>query len=168
MDANESSNDVFDVDKVRQLVELMQEHDLNEISLRQGDQRMRLRRGDDQQPTILAPQPMAMAAPAAGPATGAAPAQKDTSPAAEVDDKNITYIKSPMVGTFYSKPNPNAEPYLKVGDRVQQETTVCIIEAMKMFNEIQAEVSGEIVAILADNEEPVDFDKPLFKVDTSK
>ena len=73
-----------------------------------------------------------------------------------------------MVGTFYSKPNPNSEPYVKVGDHVSPETTVCIIEAMKMFNEIQAEVSGKIVAVLVDNEEPVDVNKPLFRVDKSQ
>jgi acetyl-CoA carboxylase biotin carboxyl carrier protein len=73
-----------------------------------------------------------------------------------------------MVGTFYSRPKPEAEPYVKVGDHVGEESTVCIIEAMKMFNEIQAEVSGRIVAVLVKNEEPVDVNKPLFKVDTSK
>ena len=72
-----------------------------------------------------------------------------------------------MVGTFYSRPNPKAEPYVKVGDRVDTTTVVCIIEAMKVFNEIPAEVRGKIVAILANDGEGVEFDKPLFKVDTS-
>ena len=69
-----------------------------------------------------------------------------------------------MVGTFYSKPNPNTEPYVKIGDHVSEESTVCIIEAMKVFNEIAAEVAGKIVAVLVDDEEPVEFGKPLFKV----
>jgi acetyl-CoA carboxylase biotin carboxyl carrier protein len=73
-----------------------------------------------------------------------------------------------MVGTFYSRSNPKSEPFVKVGDRVDRETTVCIVEAMKVFNEIPAEISGTIVAVLADEEEAVDFGRPLFKVDTSK
>ena len=73
-----------------------------------------------------------------------------------------------MVGTFYSKSNPNAGPYVKAGDHVDPETTICIIEAMKVFNEIPAEIRGQIVAVLVEDEEPVEFGKPLFKVDTSK
>jgi acetyl-CoA carboxylase biotin carboxyl carrier protein len=73
-----------------------------------------------------------------------------------------------MVGTFYSKPNPNAESFVRVGDRVTPEKTVCIVEAMKTFNEIPAEISGTVLAILVEDGEFVDFDKPLFKVDTSK
>ncbi len=73
-----------------------------------------------------------------------------------------------MVGTFYAKANPNAEPFVRVGDHVDEATTVCIIEAMKVFNEIPAEISGRIVAILVDDEEPVDFGRPLFKLDTKK
>ena len=71
-----------------------------------------------------------------------------------------------MVGTFYSKPNPESENFAKVGDLVTPETTVCIVEAMKVFNEIPAEISGRIVAVLVENEEPIEFGKPLFKVDT--
>jgi acetyl-CoA carboxylase biotin carboxyl carrier protein len=71
-----------------------------------------------------------------------------------------------MVGTFYSKANPNAEPYVRVGDHVSPDKVVCIVEAMKVFNEIPAEVSGRILAVLAEEEEPVDFGRPLFKVDT--
>jgi acetyl-CoA carboxylase biotin carboxyl carrier protein len=73
-----------------------------------------------------------------------------------------------MVGTFYSRPNPEAETFVRVGDHVSSETTVCIIEAMKVFNEIPADVSGLIVAVLAEDEEPVEYGKPLFKVDTSR
>jgi acetyl-CoA carboxylase biotin carboxyl carrier protein len=84
------------------------------------------------------------------------------------DSPHIVLIKSPMVGTFYSRPTPEAEPFVRVGDHISSETTVCIIEAMKVFNEIPAEVSGTIAAVLVDDEEPVEFGKPLFKVDTSK
>ncbi|MEM7317354.1 MAG: biotin/lipoyl-containing protein, partial [Planctomycetota bacterium] len=73
-------------------------------------------------------------------------------------------FESPMVGTFYGRPNPESDSFVKVGQDISEDTTVCIIEAMKVFNEIAAEVSGKVVAVLVDNEEPVEFGKPLFKV----
>ena len=88
-------------------------------------------------------------------------------PEKPAEEENITLIRSPMVGTFYSQPNPESPNFVNVGDHVGPETTVCIIEAMKVFNEIPAEVTGRIIAILADNEETVDVGKPLYKVDTS-
>ena len=78
----------------------------------------------------------------------------------------MAVVKSPMVGTFYSSPDPGSPVFVKVGDHVGPETTVCIIEAMKVFNQIPAEVSGKIVAVLAENGEPVEFGQPMFKVDT--
>jgi len=80
-------------------------------------------------------------------------------------DDHLTVITSPMVGTYYSRANPNMEPYVKVGDVVEPETTICVIEAMKVFNEIPAETRGKIVAILVEDEEPIDFGRPLFKLD---
>ena len=171
-DSGQDSGDVFAVERVRDLVSLMKEHDLSEIDLRCGDQRIRLCRGGE--PTIAAlpaPAPVHVA-PAVAPPVAAAPAAPAPAPAAgggaAEDSANIEIIKSPMVGTFYSRPNPKAEAFVKVGDRVSPESPICIIEAMKVFNEIPAEISGTIVAILVDDEEPVEFDKPLFKVDTSK
>jgi acetyl-CoA carboxylase biotin carboxyl carrier protein len=81
-------------------------------------------------------------------------------------EEHITLVTSPMVGTYYSSPDPDAAPYIKIGDHVSKDTTVCIVEAMKVFNEIQAEVSGKIIAVLVENGEPVEFGQPLFKVDT--
>ena len=147
---------VFDVQKIRELIELMQEHELNEVDLRQADQRIRLRRGPDQQ-IAYAQSP----APIAGPAA-AAPAPAESSP--PEDDPNIVYIESPTIGTFYSKSKPEAPDFVKVGDTVTPDTIVCIVEAMKMFNEIPAGVSGKIVEVLVANEAPVDNNKPLFKV----
>jgi acetyl-CoA carboxylase biotin carboxyl carrier protein len=106
---------------------------------------------------------MATAQPAAAPAAPAAGAKS-----VAVDGPGITLIKSPMVGTYYSRANPKSNPFVKVGDRVDTNTTVCIVEAMKVFNEIPAEVRGTIVAVLVEEGEAVEFDKPLFKVDTSK
>jgi acetyl-CoA carboxylase biotin carboxyl carrier protein len=114
----------------------------------------------------MAPMPMA-----AAPGAASSPAPAAASPPAAAppeDGPHIVYIKSPMVGTFYARPKPDAESYVKVGERVGPDTTVCIIEAMKTFNEIPAGVSGVVMAVLAKNEEPVDYDRPLFKVDTSR
>lgn len=157
------ANAVFDVERVRQLVEMMKTNDLNEISLKQGDQKIRLRRKDEPTQIVMTPQaaPMAGAAPMAAPAPAAAPAA--AAPAEAADD--FASICSPMVGTFYAKPNPNAEAFVKVGDHVEPDTIVCVVEAMKMFNEIPAGMSGKIVSVLVKNEEAVDVNKPLFKVD---
>jgi acetyl-CoA carboxylase biotin carboxyl carrier protein len=114
--------------------------------------------------------PISVGAAPAAVASSAPPAATTSTPAAPVseDGPHMVFIKSPMVGTFYTRPKPDAPSYVKMGDRVGPETTVCIIEAMKTFNEIPAGVSGVIVAVLAKNEEPVDYDRPLFKVDTSR
>ncbi|MCI0356983.1 MAG: acetyl-CoA carboxylase biotin carboxyl carrier protein [Planctomycetaceae bacterium] len=153
---------VFEIERIRRLVELMKEHDLSEVDLRESRQRIRICRGPKEAPrTAYAPTPSQTAhAPVASP-------QAATSSAA-AEGLNMAIIKSPMIGTFYSRPNPKAEPYVKVGDRVDTSTVVCIIEAMKVFNEIPAETRGQIVAVLVADGEAVDFEKPLFKVDTSK
>lgn len=151
--AKEKQDTVFEVTKIRELIELMQEHELSEVDLKQADQRIRLRRGSDQQ-IAYAP------APAAAAPIAAAPPVADT----PVDDPNVVFIESPTIGTFYSKPKPESENYVKPGDMVTPDTVVCIVEAMKMFNEITAGVSGKIVECLVANEEPVDNNKPLFKV----
>jgi acetyl-CoA carboxylase biotin carboxyl carrier protein len=159
---SKGEEDVFEVDRIRNLVELMQEYDLREIDLRQTDQRIRLCRGADE--PAGNPRPVLGGAPVAGSAEPAQPASPVPAPP-EAD--HIVYLKSPMVGTFYTRPNPNTEPFVRVGDYVDPETTVCIIEAMKVFNEIPAEARGRILAILVEDEEPVEFGKPLFKLDTS-
>jgi acetyl-CoA carboxylase biotin carboxyl carrier protein len=158
-----SPSEVFDMRRIRRLVELMKEHDLSEIDLREGETRIRLRRGPDDTITTMAPRP-AVAAPAAASAKGAA-VESASTPAGE---EKLALIKSPMVGTFYTSPNPESPAFVKVGDHVGPESTVCIIEAMKVFNEIPAEVSGRIVARLVENGEPVEFGQPLFKVDVGK
>ncbi len=145
---------VFDIDRIRGLINLMEEHDLTAIDLRQETQRISLQRGASL-PAPSAPQP---AAPPAPTAPTAAPAE----------DNNIVTINSPMVGTFYARPNPEADPFVKVGEHINEDTVVCIIEAMKVFNEIPADLSGKVVAVLLDNEVPVEFGSPLFKIDTSQ
>jgi acetyl-CoA carboxylase biotin carboxyl carrier protein len=161
----ESTSNVFEIDRIRRLVELMKEHDLSEVDLRESRQRIRICRGP--QFAAMAPPAMNFAAshsspvaPQSGPSAGPAKA----APAVEI--ANTTVIKSPMVGTFYSRANPKAEPFVKVGDSVDTNSVVCIIEAMKVFNEIPAEVRGKIVAVLVEDGEAVEFDKPLFRVET--
>lgn len=151
----QQKGNVFDVEQLQQLVELMEAHDLSEVNLREGGRKIRLRRGG-----IVATPATAAPVVASAP-VAAAPA------AATSDSDNITTITSPMVGTFYSRPNPDTSAFVKVGDSVEPETTVCIIEAMKVFNEIPAEIRGKIVAILVKDEESLEFGKPMFKVDTS-
>jgi acetyl-CoA carboxylase biotin carboxyl carrier protein len=154
---------VFEVDRIRRLVELMKEHDLSEVDLREARQRIRICRGPKEPPrSAYGPPPPPPPPPAPAPAAPIA-----ARPAAAAESPNTAVIKSPMVGTFYGRPNPKAEAFVKVGDRVDTTTTVCIIEAMKVFNEIPAEIRGRIVAILCEDGEAVEFDKPLFKVDTS-
>jgi acetyl-CoA carboxylase biotin carboxyl carrier protein len=154
------AGDVFDVRKIRRLVELMNEHELAEIDLRQADQRIRLRRGG----SLSAAPPLESSArvAAALPATDAAQAGGAT----VVDEAHLLLIRSPMVGTFYTSASPESPPYVKVGDRVEPDTTVCIVEAMKVFNEIPAECSGQVVALLVENGEPVEYGQPLFRVST--
>lgn len=157
------AHSVFEVERIRRLVELMKEHDLSEVDLRESRQRIRISRGPQEAPRAAAP---AYAPPSSAPAHPAPPASGKSEPAA--DGPNVVTIKSPMVGTFYARANPKSEAYVKVGSSVEANTVVCIIEAMKVFNEIPAEVRGRIVAVLAEDGEAVEFDKPLFKVDTGK
>ena len=169
MAESESSGGVFDEARFLRIVELMKEHDLAEADLRDAEQRICIKRGctaasmgGQMAPGFMPP---AYLQPPTAP-QAAAPAVAQPAPV-DADDPNVVVIKSPMVGTFYTKPNPKAASYVKVGDHVEPETTICIIEAMKVFNEIPAEMSGKVVAILVGDEEPVEFGKPLFKIDTT-
>ena len=161
-----SNQDIFDVRKIRRLVELMKEHDLSEIDLQQGEVRIQLHRAcGAQQPAMVAAPAAATHVPIAGRAGPPAP-ESDLSQPSEGKEKGILLIKSPMVGTVYAAPDPDAPPFVKVGDHIGPETIICIVEAMKVFNQIPAEIAGRIIAVLAENGSPVEFGQPLFKVDT--
>lgn len=155
MTAAENPGDVFNVKKVRRLIKLMKEHDLSEIDLKQADHRVRIRRGGDVFTTTMAPMVQA----AARPTTTEAPARQSA------EDAKMLLVKSPMVGTFYKASGPDTGPFVKVGDRIGPEKTVCIVEAMKVFNEIPSGISGQVVAILVENGASVEFGQPLIKVD---
>jgi acetyl-CoA carboxylase biotin carboxyl carrier protein len=153
----------FDLTMVRDLIRLMARFDLNEIDLHEGDHRIRLRRGLTSV-SGAAPVPGGfVAAPAAGPVL--ASGGPNNAPAAPAS--KLIEIKSPMVGTFYSKPAPDKDDYVKVGSRVSPDTVVCKIEAMKIFNDLPAGCSGAIAEILVQNEEFVEYDQVLFRVDPS-
>lgn len=160
--------ETFDLERVRLLMEMMEKHGLTELNLRHGDQQWKFRRGPQEVVQMIpsagfaahaAAPPMAQAAPAAGPASPAAPA-------ADPHAGALT-IKSPTVGTFYSAATPDDPPFVSVGSRVSPDTVVCLVEAMKVFNQIAAEVSGTVVEVLVKNGDAVEFGQPLFRVKAS-
>jgi len=155
----------FDVRTIKYLVRLMGKHDLSEVDLREGDLRIRLRRGAKVGTEAVAAAPAAVAvAPPTAVQPVAVPAQPAVAPK-EGPAKSLHEIKSPTPGTFYAASGPDAEPFARIGSRVNPDTVVCIIEAMKVFNEIPAECSGVIVAIMIENGQPVEYGQVLFKVD---
>ena len=156
--------DVFEIGRIEQLVGLMKENGLSEIDLAQGKFRIQLRRGPSGDAPVYAPIPVPSALPAAAPASIPTAAQ-GALPAAE-NDPFIKEITAPMVGTFFSSPSPGKPAFVSVGDGVSPEKTVCILEAMKVFNEIQAELSGRVVAVLAKDGDAIEYGQPLFKIDT--
>ena len=155
MSAAPKPDDFFNTKQIRRLIALMEKHDLAEVDLKNADQQVRIKRGGE-----VVAAPTAPAARAAGPAPDAA--------APPPADSKMVIIKSPMVGTFYRASGPDSASFIKVGDRIGPEKTVCIIEAMKVFNEIPAGVSGQVVAVLVENGHPVEFGQPLIKVDPEK
>jgi acetyl-CoA carboxylase biotin carboxyl carrier protein len=113
-------------------------------------------------------EPRGMNLPPSAAASKAPAAEPPKAPASESPAKDYLFIRSPTVGTFYASPEPGKPPFVKVGDVVSPDTTVCIVEAMKVFNAIPAEVSGRVVAMLVENEQPVEYNQPLFKVEPLK
>ncbi|WP_397568084.1 acetyl-CoA carboxylase biotin carboxyl carrier protein [Schlesneria sp. T3-172] len=160
-----SGNAPFDLEKLQQLVEMMEKHGLSEVHLRRGDEQWRLRRGAKEVLQTV-PQPSVQYLPPPPPAAAAAPAVQASAPASPAAaDANAggLSIKSPTIGTFYSSPSPTDPPFVSVGTVVTPETVVCTIEQMKVFNQIQAGVSGTITAVLVQNGDAVEFDTPLFR-----
>ncbi len=154
------SRDVFDIDRLRVIIELMKEHELSEVDLQQGDEKIKLNRGSNSPVYMQAP--MAAAPSVTGPAVSPGLPQGGSATSAPA---NTITINAPMVGTFYGRANPEAEPFVKVGQRVTEDTIVCIVEAMKVFNEIPAECRGVIVEVIAKDQQSVDYGKPMFRVD---
>ncbi|MFA9477835.1 acetyl-CoA carboxylase biotin carboxyl carrier protein [Phycisphaerales bacterium AB-hyl4] len=158
---------MIDLKTLKQLVKLMTDNDLTELDIEGDQDKVRLRRRGETpevhyvSPAAAAPGPAAPAPVAPAAPVTAEPAQ----PAAtEGTASGGVAIKSPMVGTFYSAASPDAKPYASVGDKVSPDTVVCLIEAMKVFNEIKAEASGTITRVLVENGQAVEFDQPLFEI----
>ena len=153
------------MDELRELIGLLRDNGLAELELENEGFRVRLRRdsglGESSHASHHAPAP-APTAPAAASSGPAHPGTQATTAAAQ--DQDLHIISSPIVGTFYRSASPAADPFVKIGSNVENETVVCIIEAMKLMNEIQAEASGEVVKIYVENGQPVEYGQPLFGI----
>jgi acetyl-CoA carboxylase biotin carboxyl carrier protein len=151
----------LDLKAIKQVVELMKRSELSEFELEEEGFKLRLTRKGNEAPQVI----QAVAAPAAQPLASAAPAAiPAATESAPAEDPNLSTITSPMVGTFYSAASPESPSFVKVGQKTDADTVVCIIEAMKVMNEIQAELSGTIVECLVENGQAVEYGQPLFKV----
>jgi len=152
----------MDVRDLKKVVQIMNDNDLVEVEIEEEGKRLRLRKQEATAPTMVTALPAAMAAPLAA---AAPPATADAAAAVPADDSAGTHtITAPMVGTFYRSPSPDADTYAEVGDKIGPESVVCILEAMKVMNEIKAECSGEIVKICVQNAEAVEYGQALFIV----
>lgn len=162
----------MDLKEIKQIIDLMKRSDLTEFAVEEEGFKLRIRRGGSGSPIVSASgttlgtvgpglEPVAATALPAAPVAAAQPA---AAPAAAAEEAGIAYIKSPMVGTLYRSPSPESPPFVDVNSKVQENTPVCIIEAMKIMNEIQAEVKGTIIEVLVENGQPLEFGQRLFKV----
>jgi len=154
---------VLDVEKIQQLIDMMVQHDLVEVSVRDGEEEINLRRPQAVAPVGVSGVMPASLAPGSVPSPGVNPAVANP-PVEEADDEELIAIPSPMVGTFYAGPDPDSPSFVQVGSTVQPGSVVCILEAMKVFNEIKAEVAGLVERILVKNSDAVEYGQPLFLV----
>ena len=158
----------MDIRKIKKLIELLEESNVEELEIREGEESVRISRGSSSaaaapMQTYFQPAHAAMAPSAPAPAAPApaAPQAAESAPAAEPAGHTVN---SPMVGTFYRSPSPGASPFIEVGQSVKQGEVICIVEAMKMMNQIECDKAGVIDAILVDDGEPVEFDQPLVRI----
>ena len=156
-------------EEIQQLIRLAQDSRVAELEVQRGENRVRIRLAGSASEVVAAPSPVAFAAAPAAPAPAAAPVA--TAPVAGDDpltDPTVVIVKSPIVGTFYDRPSPDSAPFIKVGDAVHVGKVLCIIESMKLMNEIECEYSGTIVAKLASNLNPVEYGEALFALKPNK
>ena len=149
----------MDIRKIKKLIDLIQESDIAEIEIQEGEESVRISRNNPNAPVMMAA-PAMQAAPMA-----AAPTAAITEAAAPVANNTANAVKSPMVGTFYRSSSPESASFVEVGQTVSEGDVICIIEAMKMFNQIEADRSGTVKAILVENGHPVEFDEPLIVIE---
>ena len=153
----------MDLRKIKKLIELLEESQLSEIEIHEGEESVRLIR----QSALSAAAPPAYLTVPPGPALATAVASADSAAAGDGSEPSLPegeIVRSPMVGTYYGSPNPETGPFVKVGSQVTPGDTLCLVEAMKMFNQIEAEFAGQVVAVLVEDGQPVEFDEPLFVV----
>lgn len=155
--------------ELKELIEFLIEKDITEFELERGDVKMRIKRGQEVQmvhapiaPVMAASMPATPLAAAPQPAGSTAP--PPGTPAAAASEEGLHIVKSPIVGTFYEAPSPGSPPFVKVGDHVNAGQVLCIVEAMKLMNEIESDVGGEVVNILVSNAQPVEYGQPLYAV----
>jgi len=155
----------MDIKEIRRIVKLVETSKIDELEIHEKDFQIRVTKSGST-PAALHPGPSVQTAspPPAPVSLSAPPLSAQASAPSSVPD-NLVEIKAPMVGTFYHAPSPDAEPYVKEGDSIQPGRVLCIIEAMKLMNEIEAEISGRIVKIMVENAEPVEYDQPLFLIE---
>ena len=157
----------MNLEEIKDLIKLVSKSGLGKVEIEREGFRISIK-GSQSEPVMYQAAPM-VAAPVAAAPVAAAPASAPAAPASSennsADDSKYITIKSPMIGTFYRTPGPDKDAFVNVGDSIQKGDKVCIIEAMKTINEIESEISGQIVKVLVDNASPVDYDQPLFLVD---
>ncbi len=151
----------MDIRKLKKLIELVEESGIAELEITEGEESVRIGRYPPPSASMQYAQPQAAPAPASQESAPSASESKGEK-GKELPEGHV--VRAPMVGTFYQSPSPDARPFVEVGDQVSAEQTLCIIEAMKMLNQIEAEVSGKVVAVLVENGQPVEFDQPLFVI----
>ncbi len=154
----------MDIRKVKKLIELLDESGIAEIEIKEGEESVRISRYAKDAPAMVAA-PIAVAAPVAVPAAAPAAALAAAPVAAADSEEDGFLVQAPMVGTFYNSSSPDAAAYVQVGDRINEGDTLCIIEAMKMMNQIEADVSGVIKSIRVQNGEPIEYGQTLFVID---
>lgn len=161
----------MDLKEIQNLIKFVAKSGASEVKLEMDDVKITIRTGSDSETTIVQQVPVQAAAPVVqspAPAPAAAPAPEAPAASAPAsDDSKYVTVKSPIIGTFYRKPSPDKPVFVEVGTEVKEGDVLCVIEAMKLFNEIESEVSGKIVKVLVDDSSPVEFDQPLFLVDPS-
>jgi acetyl-CoA carboxylase biotin carboxyl carrier protein len=159
----------LDLKQIKQIIELMKRSELTEFAVEEEGFKLKIRRGPQDLPVVSSSRPAAPGygaeqVPHQAPSSQPASVQAATAPAVAADEPGVIYVKSPMVGTFYRAPTPESKPFADVSTAITETSVVCIIEAMKIMNEIQAEIKGTVLEVLVENGQPVEYGQRLFKV----
>lgn len=157
----------MDINLIKRLIRIVEKSEITDFSVQEGDLKLRISKNNSfaQPMSNVVFTQQGSAQQASSPSTQeAAKEQKEAKPVESAGDQNIHEVRSPIVGTFYRAPAPDADPYIQIGDQVTQGSVLCIVEAMKLMNEIECDVAGKIIKILVDNATPVEYNQPLFLI----